>query len=189
MRLHPRRILSFRLAAWPILILVFLALSWARAGAVPAFAAQTGQPCQTCHVGGFGPQLTPFGRNFKLNGYTLRSKGFNVPLSAMAIASYVRTNKDQSEPPAPGFRMNDNIAVDQVSLFLAGGLGSHLGAFVQATYDGVAKAWAWDNLDLRAATKVQVKGVDVVLGASLNNSPTVQDAWNTLSAWGYPYTD
>ena len=38
--------------------------------AVPNFAMQTGQPCVMCHVGGFGPQLTPFGRAFKIGGYT-----------------------------------------------------------------------------------------------------------------------
>ena len=31
------------------------------AQAVPSFAAQTGQPCTACHIGGFGPQLTPLG--------------------------------------------------------------------------------------------------------------------------------
>ena len=55
------------------------------AAAVPAFAVQTGQPCAACHVGGFGPQLTPFGRTFKIGGYTMRTNSFNVPLSAMAI--------------------------------------------------------------------------------------------------------
>ena len=39
------------------------------ASALPSFARQTGQPCATCHNGAF-PQLTPFGRQFKLNGYT-----------------------------------------------------------------------------------------------------------------------
>ncbi len=44
-------------------------LWWAApAQAVPAFARQTGQNCIACHVGGFGPQLTPFGRAFKLDG-------------------------------------------------------------------------------------------------------------------------
>ena len=38
------------------------------AEAVPSFAAQTGQPCAACHVGSFGPQLTGFGRDFKLYG-------------------------------------------------------------------------------------------------------------------------
>ncbi|HEY1415051.1 MAG TPA: hypothetical protein VGF42_04110 [Caulobacteraceae bacterium] len=160
-----------------------------RAHAVPAFAAQTGQPCQTCHVGGFGPQLTPYGRNFKLNGYTQRDKGFTVPVSLMAIASYVRTAKAQNPAPAPGFSGNDNFALDQISLFVAGGLGAHLGGFIQTTtYDGVARAWTWDNLDLRATTKLKAKGADLVLGASVNNSPTVQDAWNTLGAWGFPFT-
>src|SRR5579859_5018024 len=56
------------------------------AEAVPAFAEQTGQPCKACHVGGFGPELTPFGREFKIGGYTLRTHSA-IPLSAMAIAS------------------------------------------------------------------------------------------------------
>jgi hypothetical protein len=157
--------------------------------ALPAFAAQTGQPCQTCHVGGFGPQLTPFGRNFKLGGYTLRKTKFNVPLSAMAVTSFVHTNSAQAEPPAPHFKTNDNVAIDEISLFLAGGLGQHLGGFLQVTYNGIEKAWAWDNVDVRAVTTTKIKGADVTFGLSLNNSPTTQDAWNTLPAWGFPYTE
>jgi hypothetical protein len=159
-----------------------------RAEAVPAFAAQTGQPCQSCHVGGFGPQLTVYGRNFKLHGYTQRATDFSIPFSLMAEASYVRTNKAASQPPAPNYATNNNTSLDQIGLFFAGGFGAHLGAFVQATYDGVARAFTWDNLDVRATTTAQVKGVDVVLGASLNNSPAAEDAWNTLPAWGYPYS-
>ncbi|MDR3508206.1 MAG: hypothetical protein P4L64_09945 [Caulobacteraceae bacterium] len=170
------------------LVLALFAIGLTPARAVPAFAVQTGQACQACHVGGFGPQLTNFGREFKLRGYTMRTNAFNLPVSVMAVASYLRTAKDQPAPPAPDFRTNDNAALDQVSLFFAGGLGSHLGAFVQTTYDGVAKAWTWDNLDVRATTTAQFKGADMVLGVSLNNNPAVQDAWNTLPAWGYPYT-
>lgn len=158
------------------------------ARAVPSFAAQTGQPCQACHVGGFGPQLTPFGREFKINGYTLRSGGATNPLAAMLIASYVHTKSPQEDPPSK-FNANDNVAVDQISGFFAGGFGQHFGAFIQGTYDGVGHSFAWDNVDLRTAWKTTLAGQNVVLGASLNNSPTVQDPWNTLSAWGYPYTD
>ena len=39
------------------------------ASALPSFARQTGQPCGACHVD--FPGLTPFGRQFKLGGYTL----------------------------------------------------------------------------------------------------------------------
>ena len=162
-------------------------LSGSPASAVPSFGQQTGQPCQSCHVGGFGPQLTPFGRAFKLGGYTLRVKK-NIPLSAMAVASFTATRHAQSAPPADGFSTNNNLALDQVSVFLAGGLGSHLGGFVQTTYDGVGKAFSWDNLDLRAVNTGTVGGKDLVYGVSLNNNPSVQDAWNTLPAWGYPYT-
>jgi hypothetical protein len=160
-----------------------------RTEALPAFAAQTGQPCQMCHVGGFGPQLTPFGRNFKLGGYTQRSTPFSLPVSAMVVASYLRTQQSPPEPPAPGYSHNDNVTLDQASLFLAGGLGSHFGGFAQLTYDGVGKAWAWDNLDLRLVGSRQIGGATVVFGASLNNNPTIVDAWNTLPGWGFPYTD
>jgi hypothetical protein len=176
-----------RLAGIGALTMTALCLSAPHALAVPAFAAQTGEPCQACHVGGFGPQLTAFGREFKLQGYTLRTTPFNVPLSVMSVASYLHTNQAQ-DPPPPGFSGNDNVALDQVSLFFAGGFGAHVGAFVQGTYDGVARAWTWDNLDLRLVNATKVGKTDVTFGLSLNNNPTVQDAWNTLPAWGSPYT-
>jgi hypothetical protein len=175
-------------AAAILLALAALGAMTTGAQAVPAFAVQTGQACNGCHVGGFGPQLTPFGRDFKMNGYTARTVAFNVPVSAMAVASYVRTQEGQSSPPAAHYADNDNVSLDQASLFLAGGIGAHFGGFVQATYDGVARAFHWDNLDLRAVTNATILGANVVLGASVNNAPTVQDAFNTLPAWGYPYT-
>jgi hypothetical protein len=163
-----------------------LGLSAPQAWAVPAFAVQTSEPCQACHVGGFGPQLTQFGREFKLQGYTLRTTKFNVPLSMMAVASYLHTAQSQNPPP-DGYSGNDNTTLDQLSLFFAGGV-DHVGAFIQGTYDGVAKAWHWDNLDVRATASTKIGKTDVTFGASFNNAPAVQDAWNTLPAWGYPYT-
>ena len=158
------------------------------ARAVPSFAVQTGQPCQACHVGGLGPQLTPFGREFKLRGFTARTTPFNLPLAAFVQASYVSSGKAQTPSPAPHFGANDNLAVDQISVFLAGGFGKHLGAFVQNTYDGVSRAFAWDNLDLRAVTTANLGRSKAVLGLNVNNSPTEQDPFNNLFAWGFPYT-
>jgi hypothetical protein len=157
------------------------------ASAIPAFADQTGQPCSSCHVGGFGPQLTVFGRQFKILGYTVRSQENTIPVSAMAIASYLQTAADQ--PPAPHYSSNNNVALDQVSLFVAGGINSNLGGFSQFTYDGIGRSFSWDNLDLRAVDSTTIGGTDVVAGVSINNSPAVQDPWNTLPAWGFPYTD
>src|SRR5471032_2694667 len=176
-----------RAAASLLAAVGLLALAATGAGAVPAFAVQTGQPCSSCHVGGFGPQLTPFGREFKILGYTVRAAEGTIPVSAMAIASFLHTAADQ--PPAPHYAANDNTTLDQISLFLAGGFNTHIGGFSQFTYDGVARAFAWDNLDLRAVDQLTIAGSDAVVGLSLNNNPTIQDPWNTLSGWGFPYTD
>lgn len=180
---------------WPILgassilaLVVSGGFGTAPASAIPAFAEQTGQKCVACHVGGFGPQLTPFGRAFKLGGYTLRTKSFNLPVSAMVIASDVSTRRSLPSPAADGFATNDNLALDQAGIFLGGGVGSHFGGLAQVTYDGVGKAWSWDNVDLRAVNTGTIGGKDVVYGLSVNNNPTVTDGWNTLPAWGYPYT-
>lgn len=158
------------------------------AAAVPAFAQQTGRNCAACHVGGFGPELTQFGREFKLGGYTLRMHG-SVPLSAMAVASWTHTRKDQIPPPEH-LNANNNLVLDQASLFVAGGIGDHFGGFAQlVTYDGVGRSFSWDNIDLRAVATPKIFGEDSVIGLTLNNNPTAQDPWNTLPAWGFPFTD
>ena len=172
----------------PAVILFGSALAFHRpAAAVPAFAQQTGRNCAACHVGGFGPQLTPFGRQFKLGGYTLRLQK-SVPVSAMAVASYIHTNRAQEQPPTQNSKRNDNVSFDQGSAFLAGGLGSHVGGFAQFTYSGADEAWSWDNLDLRVVNTGKFAGKDMTYGLTINNNPTITDPWNTLPAWGYPYT-
>ena len=40
--------------------------------AVPSYSRQTGMPCASCHYA--PPELTPFGRTFKLEGYTFTTK-------------------------------------------------------------------------------------------------------------------
>jgi hypothetical protein len=182
----------FRAIARPsvAVLLIFVGLAVTPAKAVPAFTAKTGQACAACHIGGFGPQLTPFGRAFKLEGYTMDAGGaFPMPVSAMVVSSFVTSSKAQASPPADHYSDNNNFSMDQTSLFLAGGIGSHFGGFFQATYDGIGRSFSWDNLDLRAVDHVTISGSDVLLGVSLNNGPGIQDAWNTLPAWGFPYTD
>src|SRR5215469_11618884 len=184
-----RRGTQFAFGLRLLLLGAALILTAGQAEALPAFAVQTGQHCIACHVGGFGPQLTPLGRQFKLEGYTMRSgTEFTAPISAMAVASYLQTAKDVGFAPAPGYGTNNNVALDKLSFFLAGGDGSHFGGMAQATYFGVGDTFNWDVLDLRAVDRATVQGQDVLFGLSLNNSPGVQDAWNTLPVWGFPYT-
>lgn len=164
------------------------ALESAPARAVPSFARQTGFPCAQCHVGAFGPQLTQFGREFKLNGYVWNDgHDGHVPLAAMLQASFTHTSADQPGGAAPGFASNDNPAIDQISLFYGGQVFDKLGAFAQVTYDGIAKQLTWDNLDVRYADTVQLGGKPLLLGLTVNNNPTVQDAWNSTPGWGFPF--
>ncbi len=69
------------------------------AHAVPSYARQTGQPCATCHTA--FPELTPYGRQFKLTGYTAGGNRCNdsrgesdetqVPLAIMGFpTTYTR---------------------------------------------------------------------------------------------------
>ena len=84
------------------------------AQALPSFARQTGQPCGTCHTD--YPALTPYGRRFKLLGYTTGGGQYRTTLfsdSRIArdanaeLSSYARsiggTGESNSSPSAsPG---------------------------------------------------------------------------------------
>jgi hypothetical protein len=171
-----------------IATLAILAYSSTTAKAVPSFARQTGMACSACHVGGFGPQLTPYGRLFKMLGYSSGStpKGY-LPISGMALASFNSTKTGIPGGAAPHFGDNSNFAVNEISIFLAGRLAPGLGIFSQATYSGVDRASALDNTDLRYARQTQIGGNDLIIGVSLNNNPTIQDPWNSTTVWGFPF--
>src|SRR5262249_48042260 len=74
---------------------------------------------------------------------------------------------------APHFGTNNNFAFQQVSLFTGGRITDDLGAFIQGTYDGVARRFGWDNTDIRYANSVNIDGHNLLWGVSTNNNPTV----------------
>ena len=158
------------------------------ASAVPSFARQTNQECAACHIGAFGPQLTPYGQKFKLGGYTEKSDdSSSIPISAMLVGIYDKTAADLPEAPTAHTKTNNNSELQEASLFAAGAISKSVGGFLQVTYSGIDRMAAIDNLDLRYAKPITVGGEDAIFGVSLNNNPTNQDAWNTLPAWGFPY--
>lgn len=167
--------------------LAFLAPS---AQAVPSYARQTGADCAACHVGGFGPQLTPYGMNFKLGGYTdSDGQGGKVPLSAMMVANWTRTAKDNPAPdPALHGNPNNNGGMQEASVFLAGRLSDHVGTFVQSTYAGFERKSSLDQMDIRYARNLKLGDKEGVVGLSLNSNPTLTDPFNTLGQWRFPYT-
>jgi hypothetical protein len=177
--------------------------------AVPSFARQTGMACAACHT--VFPELTPVGREFKLNGYVIDNisqvTGIDTsdrptlainsipPISLMAQISYTHTAK-----PLPDSAISGALAKDgdlafpqQVSFFYAGKIADGLGAFVQLTYDGIEDHFGFDNTDIRYAHRLTFGGANdnnhtMIVGVTLNNNPTVQDVWNTTPAWGFPYS-
>lgn len=144
-------------------------------------------PCSQCHTLSFGPALTSYGRQFKLNGYTWGEGEHPMPLALMILGGFSHVDTPVPEPLANHFSTNDNLSVDQVSVFYGGRITEHSGAFVQATYNGEDRRMTWDNLDIRYARPVKIAGTDAVVGISINNNPTVQDLWNSTPAWGFPY--
>ena len=189
--MKPLHISALSLAA--TLLAVVLMLAAGDAEALPAFARQTGQECQACHVGSFGPQLTSYGRSFKLNGYTWGDNGSLLTnFSGMVYGGLEHTNQKLTQSGSAGspisrFGTNDNVSIDQASIFYAGKLAENVGIMAQATYQDPNRAFAWDNTDIRYADTGSILGTDVVFGASLNNNPTMQDVWNSSFAWRFPY--
>ena len=184
------------------LLLYFCSFS-ANSLAVPSFARQTGVACEGCHT--VFPELTPFGRSFKLNGYVMDNlpqvKGMTTdnkealllnwlpPLSIMFQTSYTSTAKTLPDPgPSGGNSQNGQVLFpQQASLFYAGRIAPNLGAFIQMTYASDSGTFGWDNTDIRYADHVTLAGNDLTWGVSFNNNPTVQDPWNSTPAWQTPF--
>jgi hypothetical protein len=175
--------------------------------AVPSFARQTGMACEACHT--VYPELTHFGRVFKANGYLLTNVkqvrdvtgkkeellalAQTVPLSIMAQVSYTQIKTsvpDLSTAGAPGVAQNGTAGFpQQLSLFYAGKIAPNFGAFFQLTYANDSGTIGIDNTDLRFAdTALLSDNRPLTYGLSLNNNPTVQDLWNSIPAWGFPFT-
>src|SRR5262249_22995789 len=119
----------------------------------------------------------------------LRVGDFTPPLSAIAIASFLHTQKDQPPPPARHYDLNDNATIDHVAGFVAGGVGDHVGLFAAGAYEGGDRHFHLDDFDFRVIDHATLFGSDVTYGLSLNNEPTGQDVWATLPIWGFPFTD
>src|SRR5665647_2293580 len=85
-QIRRRRMEVMRFASGLIVVFTIL-MSW-NAQALPLFARQTGQNCVSCHAGGQFPELTAYGRKFKLTGYTMGNRT-EVPLAVMGTVSMV----------------------------------------------------------------------------------------------------
>jgi hypothetical protein len=173
------------------------------AQAVPSYARQTGMACQACHT--VFPELTPFGRTFKLNGYQIdnlpqvqgitSSKEYELllnqvpPLSLMWQTSYTSTKKAQPDSAVADANAQNGqlLFPQQASLFYSGRVAPGLGTFIQITYDSAEGTVHWDNTEIRYAKQVTGMADSLTWGLTMNNNPTVQDPWNSTPAWQTPF--
>ena len=135
---------------------VALLLAAPTAHATASFSRQTGMACNTCHTS--FPELTPFGRDFKLNGYTLtaakeitdKAEKKNAALSILEVLPLsinLRGAFTQTGNRQPDTR-NSNIELpQQVNLWFAGKIAEHIGSYTQMTYNVSANHFGFDNSD------------------------------------------
>ncbi len=189
--------------AWALSALLIGLCSTGTANAVPSYARQTGVACQGCHT--VFPELTPFGRSFKLNAYTIdnlpqvqgitSTKEYELllnqvpPVSFMFQTSYTKTKSALPDSALVGaIAQNGQVLFpQQASLFYAGRIAPNMGAFVQITYDSESGNFHLDNTELRYARQVPSIADGLTYGFTMNNNPTVQDVWNSTPAWQTPF--
>jgi hypothetical protein len=198
--------LSFRIsiANWRLLGLALTLALWAwPARAIPVFARQTQQNCVACHVGGQYPELTPYGRYFKLTGYTQGIKqssedgiaipiAFSVQFGANRMANNLASGNPAATAGAPIDARNGKLALDQASVYSGGQVSDNVGVFAQYTFawdqgNNRSGTFGADNVDLRYADHLLLGNTDLIAGVSLNNNPGLTDVFNSSPAWSYPF--
>ncbi|HWI29741.1 MAG TPA: hypothetical protein VN668_22385 [Stellaceae bacterium] len=199
---------AVRAAALVIGVVGAFFVAAAPASATPGFARQTGLACEACHT--VFPELTPFGRLFKFNGYVFSNVGqlqdINVkkestlalpqvaPIAVQLQASNTTLGHsipDTGTPAVTDLSQKNQAQFPQaLSIFYTGKISDNLGAFLQLTWTPDGNSVGIDNSELRFANHGSLPSLgasDFIYGVTLNNNPTSQDVWNSTPAWGYPF--
>lgn len=166
-----------------------------KAQALPSFARQTGQRCAACHVGGNWPQLTPWGRFFKLAGYTagksmVDKEGFNyVPIGVFGQAGLTWATQPNDAQGNPVVTNNGSPEAYQFTGEVGTKLTNFAGIFWEYQIANQFPGWKGvvDLVDVRATHFFHPGNHELLLGFDSNNNPSVQDVWNTVPSWRYPF--
>ncbi len=189
-----------RVARW-LALGMFAGVTWiglsAPAEAIPVFARQTGHNCQACHIS--YPELTAYGREFKLNGYTFgETQPVPVALAFMGEYAKIADNTNHLDGSKICSTCNE-MALVQWSLFFGGRITENLGLFGQASSGGFpldsgsncCNGFASDNTELRYVSRFSTGTAtledDSLVGFLLNNNATMQDVWHSAPAWRFPW--
>ena len=174
---------------------ILLMLFSSTALSIPSFSRQTNMPCSSCHYK--FPELNPFGRFFKLNGYTMtgiatiksteENKSSLQLLNSLPVSVSFQTSYTSIASNVPGEQNNVIEFPQELGIYLAGAITPHIGAFVQISYDDQEGTIGLDMTDIRYANHTSINDKDLLYGVSLNNAPTMQDVWSTVPMWSYPF--
>ncbi|MDQ2843853.1 MAG: hypothetical protein M3Y72_23010 [Acidobacteriota bacterium] len=165
------------------------------AHALPSFARQTGQKCAACHVSGSWPQLTPWGRFFKLSGYTagkqlVDKEGFHyAPAGVFGQLGITWAAQPNNSLGQPVITQNGSPEAYAFTGEFASKLTDFLGVFYEYNIGNQFPGWKGTAgpADIRAVHFFHPGGNELLVGIDSNNNPTVQDVWNSTPAWGYPF--
>ncbi len=165
------------------------------AQAVPSMGRQTGYECAKCHT--VFPELTPFGRQFKLGAFAMSSAKWDekplverIPVSGLVQLSRTSTKNTSAGGATPGtdFVRDRETVLQGAGLYYGGKITEKSGALIQYNYDGIEERWGMEMFDARYADGTSLAGKELTYGVTLNNNPTVSDIYNSTSAWGFPHT-
>jgi hypothetical protein len=169
------------------------------AQAIPSFARQTGVACAGCHT--VFPKLNAFGRQFKLNGYTMTGmkqiefksssteSGLKIndslPFSTAIQVGVTHVNK--LDKTVGSSVQNNAIGLPSVlALYYGGEITPNMGIFAQMNLnDGTG--FSLDMMDMRYAKSTMLGGKSLTYGFTFNNGTGMADLWNTTPAWTFPY--
>jgi hypothetical protein len=151
------------------------------ADALPSFARQTGQPCGTCHTD--YPGLTPYGRLFKLNGYTTGGGKFRTTLFPLqgdpnsALAAYAKKTNEGNNATLSGPPSTSNIWVPPVAMMAVGGY-----THTQAPQD---------NAPYNPNDNFTIPQVSLFYGGAVTEHVGLFSQWtyDGRSAWGWDNQD
>jgi hypothetical protein len=87
------------------------------------------------------------------------------------------TSFTSTKSPVPGTQNGSFELPQDVSLFLSGAWTTHIGSFLQVTYNTQDDHFSIDNTDIRYANTTKWGGKELVYGLNVNNNPTIEDLW------------
>ena len=165
------------------------------ANAVPSMARQTGYECSKCHT--VFPELTRFGRQFKLGGYAMSSEKWDaapflerIPVAGLLQVSQTQTSNTHTADAMPGdFTKDRETIIQAAGVYYGGKITDNSGALIQYNYHGFEEKWGMEMFDLRYAHGLTLSDKELDWGVTLNNSPTLSDIYNSTPSWGFPHTD